>query len=71
MGIDAGIFYGRFNRIFLDFLELLALSELRCFTPESFIDPFVTASSRLTPPLRGSCLRPGVPLDCVMGQCSL
>ena len=72
VGIDAGIFCVRFNRIFFwIFLELLALSELRCFTPGSFNDPLVTTSSQLTPPLWGSCLWPGVPLDHLMGWCSL
>ncbi len=73
MGIDAGIFFKEFMRSFIFgiFLELVELLVLRCFAPGSLNDLLFNASSQSTAPLQGSCLRPGVVLDCVMGQCSL
>ncbi len=69
-GIDAKIFCKN-QRDFWDFLELVELSVLCCFTPWLLNDPLVTASSWSTPPHSGSCLWPGVPLDHLMGWCSL
>ncbi len=72
-GYQCWDFFQRIHGIiyFWDFLELVELSVLRCFTHGLLNDPLLTASLQSAPPLRGSCLWPGVPLDRVMGQCSL
>ncbi len=66
MCMDFGILSGRI----LTFLEPVELLVLDCFAPGLFDNPSSTASPQSTSPLWGSCLRPGVLLDCVMGQWS-